>query len=65
MLEIKKNTFVIKSKILGFKIASKEGKFWVVVNLGKIDKEDQSVFSDPYPDEAQALAFLNACASSL
>lgn len=65
MLEIKKNTYVIKSKILGFKIVGKDGKFWVVVNLGKIDKEEQSAFSDEFTSEAGAKAFLDACAGSL
>lgn len=65
MLEVKKNSFILKSKVLGFKVVSKDSKFWVVFNLGKIENTDQSVFSDPFSTEPEALAFLNACAASL
>lgn len=65
MLEIAPNSYVVKSKIIGLKVVTKEGKFWVVFNCGKTQEADLSVFSAPFPDEAQAKAFLNSCASNL
>lgn len=65
MLEVNKNSFIVKAKILGMKIINKDSKFWVVFNMGKIDKEEQSVFSAPFASEVEARAFLDACALSL
>lgn len=65
MLEVNKNRFVVKSKVLGMAVVNKDSKFWVVFNMGKIDKEEQSVFSAPFGSEVEARAFLDTCASSL
>jgi hypothetical protein len=65
MLEVSKNSFVVKAKILGMKIINKDSKFWVLFYMGKSDKEEQSVFSAPFTSELEARAFLDACATSL
>lgn len=65
MLEISKGVFIVKSKILTMKVVNKDGKWWVVFHCGKLNGEDQSVFSADHGTEENAKAFLNACANSL
>lgn len=65
MLEVAPNSYVVKNKIIGMKLITKDNKFWVVFNCGRIEKEEQSVFSGSFPTEQEAKAFLDACANSL
>lgn len=65
MLEIAPNSFLVKSKIIGMKIVSKDARHWVVFNCGKIEKEAQEIFSAPHESQEAAKAFLDACAQSL
>lgn len=65
MLEIAPNRFLVKSKIIEMKLAEKDGKHWVVFNCGRIDGQDQSVFSADQGSAEAAKQFLQACAAAL
>ena len=65
MLEVAPNSYVVKSKIIGMKVITKDNKYWVVFNCGKVEKEAQNIFSAEMKSEAEAKAFLDACASNL
>ncbi len=65
MFEIAKGKFILKCKIIGMKVVTKDNKFWVVFNLDTANKDENSAFSAPFATDEEANTFLQNCASKL